>query len=282
MRDIESIRQSLVDSNIYIQNQYFDLYVSLINDNLNRLPEKYLTQRHHILPRHYFKHYGLEVDESDDNKVNLIISDHIKAHYYLYECCLNEEEKLSNLYCLRRMLDGSYSNIRSIINMDESKCIELYKELQEYNSASHKGKRKPLREETKLKIGRANKNRYTGFKTMNKDNKEIRVKEEEIDYYLDQGYKIGRSEKALESISENYNYESKGMLGKHQSDYQKEQARKALQGKQKSNEAKQAMSNSKRGTKKYINPQTGKMQYIKIEEIEYYESLGFYRYKKIR
>lgn len=282
MKDINSIKESLINSDIYIQNEYFDLYINLINDNLSRLPEKYKTQKHHILPRHYFNHYNLEIDDSEDNKVNLIISDHIKAHYYLYNCCKNNEEKLSNLYCLRRMLDGRYSNLQNIVNIDEDECIRLYEELQKYNSLSHQGKRRPLSEETKNKIGSANKYKYNGLKTMNKDNKEIRVKPEEIDYYLEQGYKIGRSEKALKSLSVNYNYDSKGMLGKKQSDYQKQKAKEAMEGKPKSIESRKAMSESKKGCKKYIDPKTGKMHYIKIEDIPYYENLGFYKYKKIR
>ena len=282
MKDISSIKESLINSDIYIQNEYFDLYINLINDNLLRLPEKYKTQKHHILPRHYFNHYNLEIDDSEDNKVNLIISDHIKAHYYLYNCCKNDDEKLSNLYCLRRMLDGRYSNLQNIVNIDENECIRLYGEIQKYNSLSHQGKRQPLSEETKNKIGLANKSKYNGLKTMNKDNKEIRVKPEEIDYYLEQGYKLGRSEKTLKSLSANYNYGSKGMLGKKQSDYQKQKAKEALLGKPKDDKARKAMSESKKGCKKYIDPKTGKMQYIKIEDIPYYENLGFYKYKKIR
>ena len=282
MKDINSIKESLINSDIYIQNEYFDLYINLINDNLSRLPEKYKTQKHHILPRHYFNHYNLEIDDSENNKINLIISDHIKAHYYLYNCCKNNEEKLSNLYCLRRMLNGRYSNLQNIVNIDEGECIRLYEEIQKYNSLSHQGKRNPLSEETKNKIGLANKYKYKGFKTMNKDNKEIRVKPEEIDYYLEQGYKIGRSEKTLKSLSDNYNYDSKGMLGKKQSDYQKQKAREALLGKPKDDKARKAMSESKKGCKKYIDPKTGKMHYIKIEDIPYYENLGFYKYKKIR
>ena len=44
MKDINSIKESLINSDIYIQNEYFDLYLNLINDNLLRLPEKYKTQ----------------------------------------------------------------------------------------------------------------------------------------------------------------------------------------------------------------------------------------------
>lgn len=282
MKDINSIRKLLLESDIYIQNEYFDLYLNLINDNLQRLPEKYKTQKHHILPKHYFNHYNLNIDESENNKVNLIISDHVKAHYYLYKCCKNEAEKLSNLYCLRRMLDGRYSNLENIIDINEKECLKLYEEIQKYNSQTHKGKRNPCSAETKFKIGKANKDKYVGLKTLNKDNKEIRVKPEEINYYLNLGYKLGRSPKALKSLSENYNYESKGMLGKKQSFYQKQKAREALKGKPKDEDSKLAMSKSKKGTKKYINPKTGKMQYIKIEDIPYYESLGFYKYKKIK
>ena len=49
-----------------------------------------------------------------------------------------------------------------------------------------------------------------------------------------------------------------------------------------SKETREKMSKSKKGCKKYIDPKTGKMHYIKIEDVPYYENLGFYKYRKIR
>lgn len=70
------------------------------------------------------------------------------------------------------------------------------------------------------------------------------------------------------------------MLGKKQSDFQKEQVRKALLGKSKSLDTRNNMSNGKAGKFLFINPVTGKGKYISENEIEQYTKLGWYRKKK--
>ena len=57
---------------------------------------------------------------------------------------------------------------------------------------------------------------------------------------------LGRAPHSHKALSEGYNYASKGMLGKEQSQYQKECASKAQLGKQKSQEARKNMSESKK------------------------------------
>lgn len=104
-----------------------------------------------------------------------------------------------------------------------------------------------ITEETKQK----NRERLINTTIMTKDNKEVSAKPEQIDYYLNLGYIIGRSKKAKQSLSENYNYSSKGMLGKHQSDKQKQAASKACSYKR-SDEQKKNFSNSKKIKNKFV------------------------------
>lgn len=282
MKTVKSIRSYLLSSNIYVDNNYFNLYVKLLEDNLNTLPKKGLTQKHHILPRHYFKHKNIKIDNSRDNLVNLSISDHIRAHYYLYNCSINNDDKLSNLYCLRRMLDGRYANLKNISDINDDECEKLYKELCEYNSKMHKNKTHSTTESTRLKISKSNKGKYSNYKSIHLGDLEKRVPIDDLPVYLSKGYILGRSDKTKNNLSKGYNYASKGMLGKNQSHYQKERVSQLLRGRQKSEKAKTAMSLTKQGTKKYINPETGKVKYIKPDEVNYYESLGFYKYKKNR
>lgn len=96
-------RQYFIDIGFLFDNEYADLYVDLINCNLTTRAMKYKTQRHHIIPKYYFKYNKLEIDNSSSNIVNLLYKDHLLAHYYL---AMNAPEstyfKFSNanvLYC---------------------------------------------------------------------------------------------------------------------------------------------------------------------------------------
>ena len=50
-------------------------------------------EKHHIIPRCYFNHYKLPIDNSKNNIIKLTYSDHILAHYYLYKACSNFQLK---------------------------------------------------------------------------------------------------------------------------------------------------------------------------------------------
>ena len=70
----------------FIDNEFLDKYVELINANRQTKKIKFKTQAHHIIPRAYFKLYKQPLDNSHDNIVNLSYKDHILAHYYLTNC----------------------------------------------------------------------------------------------------------------------------------------------------------------------------------------------------
>ena len=272
----EQLYNKLLSSNMFDQNKYLDKYVELMFNNINKIAEKDLTQKHHILPQYYYKHRGLPVDNSSDNLINLPIYDHIRAHYFLYMCVKDQAEKYSNLYALRRMLGGQFTNLQSIETLNDEECLELYKNYNELNRKSHLGTTHITSDETKRKIGLANKDKYRNYKSIyNDEGEERRVPDSELQFYLDGGWILGRSPKTIASLKAGYNYESKGMLGKSQSDFQKEQARKAQLGKSKSDDARKNMSVGKLGKKLYINPETGKGKYISTDEIDHYEELGW-------
>lgn len=87
--DISKIKKELIESNQFKDNKYLDIYCDLIESNKEREKEIYKTQKHHIIPRCYFKYNNLEIDDSQENLVNLLYKDHILAHYYLCLCCID-------------------------------------------------------------------------------------------------------------------------------------------------------------------------------------------------
>lgn len=97
----------LLQLNIFEDNDYLDLYVDLINSNINREHEVYRTQRHHIIPRCYYKINNLEVDNTKTNIVNLLYKDHILAHYYLVKASKNTEFKYKMIIALNYIVGNS-------------------------------------------------------------------------------------------------------------------------------------------------------------------------------
>ena len=49
-------------------------------------PEGYIKcQRHHIIPRCWFRQQGLEIDNSEENVVNLLPGEHLEVHALMRE-----------------------------------------------------------------------------------------------------------------------------------------------------------------------------------------------------
>ena len=90
-------KEKLLETGYFEDNEYFDLYLNLILENKNTKTEKFITQKHHIIPRHYYSHNNLTVDNSKDNLVNLKYADHMLAHIYL-SGCTKGKDKYWNLY----------------------------------------------------------------------------------------------------------------------------------------------------------------------------------------
>jgi hypothetical protein len=89
------LKEKLLILNIFQNNEYFNNYIDLILKNKYKEKTKY-TQRHHIIPKCYFKINKLVVDDNIDNLVNLDYTDHILAHYYL---CLCTTDKIKGKLC---------------------------------------------------------------------------------------------------------------------------------------------------------------------------------------
>lgn len=84
------IKEKLLKTTYFIDNEFLDLYCSLIYSNLNTNKVRCKTQKHHILPKCYFKLLDEEIDNSSNNLVNLLFVDHLLAHFYLYKCTSGE------------------------------------------------------------------------------------------------------------------------------------------------------------------------------------------------
>ena len=95
-----NVYEILIKTNLFEDNSYLKSYCELIENNLNRTAVQNETNRHHIIPRCYFrndnpyKERNLEVKEFC---VILNYNDHVLAHLYLSKCFKYEKHKLENV-----------------------------------------------------------------------------------------------------------------------------------------------------------------------------------------
>ena len=115
----DEIKLRLLNTNMFIDNKYLELYINLIVDNSDT-PRLYgKTQRHHILQRKWYNKNKLKIDNSKSNLVNLYYKDHILAHYYLYNCTTSWLKKANS------------KTLVNMLNLKDNKIIsdELFEQL---------------------------------------------------------------------------------------------------------------------------------------------------------
>lgn len=176
------IKQSLLSTNLFLENDYFLDYVELIEINLKTKKERFVTQQHHIIPRCYYIHNNLTVDNSISNLVNLKYSDHLLAHYFLALCSKDNWFKFANEVVLN-LASTNYFN--SEFNSKEFiKNLPEYQNL--YNHLVQEYSKDTLRNE---KIG----NSLKGRVYVSKDDIVKAVLKETVPYYLENGYTKGNN-----------------------------------------------------------------------------------------
>ena len=99
----------------FLDNKYLDMYVDLLYKNRNTLYIRNATNNHHIIPKSYYKRLKKPINNSSENIVTVLFKDHVLAHYYLYLCTLNEEDKYSNA-CALNHLTGDYPKDAELIS----------------------------------------------------------------------------------------------------------------------------------------------------------------------
>ena len=96
---ISDLKLILLKTEYFIDNRFLDMYCQIILDNLETIPIKYKTERHHFITICYyaitFNEKNRKINEMhsrDDNNIIVHLShfDHLLVHYYLYFCTLKE------------------------------------------------------------------------------------------------------------------------------------------------------------------------------------------------
>ena len=147
MYNNELLKQRLLSLNIFTDNEYFKKYLEIVVNNSLAKPIKGYTQRHHIIPKSYFKIKNLPADNSASNVVNLYYNDHVKAHCLLSLCSIDDDFKLKNNFAVYKLLGVRHIEETELNKIDFDLLQELYeqnKELRYINQPMHKASVKVL------------------------------------------------------------------------------------------------------------------------------------------
>ncbi len=101
------------------------VYINSVKDR----PKDYIKcQRHHIIPRAWYRHHGYEIDNSKDNIVYLTPSEHLEVHVMLREYfkCVNDlDMHYAMALAVDRMSNGNPEWIDKVVNDDNEKQFFL-------------------------------------------------------------------------------------------------------------------------------------------------------------
>ena len=154
-----SLKDRILMTNMFEDNEYLDKYCALMQENQSQKKVKYVTNRHHIIPKSYFRLIQAPIQDQD-NTVNLKYSDHILAHYYLCLCSKDPDMKYCNQLAFMYLVDKTKStDVRDFekLSYDEEKLIndleyyqQIYTEGAKTRGLKNTGKKRT--EETKIKM----------------------------------------------------------------------------------------------------------------------------------
>jgi hypothetical protein len=112
-----NLKETLKSLDGFVENEYLDKYVVLVERHYGVHPRKCLTNRHHIIPKAWFKLNDKPINNDPNNLVTLPYREHVLAHYYLCLCT-----KGGLLYANELALECLLS--RKKINEQNKKLIE--------------------------------------------------------------------------------------------------------------------------------------------------------------
>ena len=121
---MQILKQRLLETGDFADCTALDKYCELVVANRTKTNFSGKTQDHHILPRAWYKLYNKKLDNSAENLIRLLVSDHAKAHLFLFQAATNPEVKAQNAAAVRYMCD-LFSEEQIDIAADELNQIDL-------------------------------------------------------------------------------------------------------------------------------------------------------------
>lgn len=211
------IRDKLLNTGFFVENSYFEAYLSIISHNDTT---KY-TERHHILPKSYFRLMHNKIDNTPENIVRLSFYNHILAHYYL-SLCTTGALKQSSICAFIMLIDIGYA----LLTIEERQAIAEIKKFAELKLQAAEIKKERCRdlgrqkktEKHRMALSAARNLHATtkGKKSIyNKTLDKVKfVYEDELNDYLQSGWQLGGKPLTQEAKLKIGQSNSKALLGK--------------------------------------------------------------------
>lgn len=207
-------------------SEYWKKLKKIYEEN-ESFPKKVVKERnlHHKFPKSFSKKDGAEIDNDEDNLVSLSLSDHFRVHFYLWKCSKKGYRGLmAKAFVFMRKKMVVYASDETIEQLAKDYEAAM-KEAAEATSKALKGRH--LSEETKIKLSKAKKGKYTGEKHSM--------------------YGKHHSEESKKKMSEAHKGEKNHNYGKNMSEEQKKKISEAEKGKKLSEETKKKISEMRKG-----------------------------------
>lgn len=121
---MQRLKQRLLETNDFAECTALDKYCELVVVSRTQESFSSKTQEHHILPRAWYKLHNKKLDNSANNVIRMLVSDHAKAHLFLFQAATNPEVKAQNAAAVRYMCN-IFSEELIDIAADELNQIDL-------------------------------------------------------------------------------------------------------------------------------------------------------------
>lgn len=184
------IKQFILAHEEFIDNEWLDKYVELIENNKNNVYEKNTNVHHHIIPKCYFNLHNIPIDNSSNNIVVLNYKDHMLAHYYISLCTMGKIHD-RNSYTLRFVWGKKKIDPSEIEAIDLEEFERLYKEGRKITSERLKEINASRSKEWWDRQKEYFHNLHTGRVGINNGIEYKLVRPEELDKYLSEGWVKG-------------------------------------------------------------------------------------------
>ena len=137
-----NVHETLSKLDYFIDNEYLKNYCRLVETHRRTKVIPKLTNKHHIVPKSWFKLTKKEINNELNNLVNLPYREHVLAHYYLCLCttdpfmyanqlaliCLVSRKKLNSVdkYLIKTL--PLYNNIYENYSIKNKNNYKIYTE----------------------------------------------------------------------------------------------------------------------------------------------------------
>ena len=189
-----NIKDELLKTTCFIENEYLDKYVALIESNSEQPQICFKTTAHHIIPKYCFKIINKEVDNTSLNLVDILYKDHILAHFFLAQCSSTDVYKWYN-YTAMNHISGNKFHDTTIT--EALLTTEYLEELQKLKEVSLLQTVKHFRKYANYTVSEAERKRrseqLTGYIYITKNGQDKMIDPVLLNRYEAEGWVKGRA-----------------------------------------------------------------------------------------